>query len=579
MELSLHSARSGRGRSAATPGTHGERRRCSARRARRAALALATWAALAAAFATPALAGGWQAPTVLTSVGHEGRSPAVAVGSHGDAVAVWLNRYGFNWDIDASVRAGGGAWQEPVEVSTPGDIGFNPEVAIDSHGDAVAVWRDGNAEEIEAAVRRAGGEWEAPVAISASGGNEKPEVAVDSSGEAVVVWEHDQSGDSNGAVQAAVGSLESDVWQEPVELSTSGQSNSNPRVAVNGEGEADVVWESYNEGVYSIQTVAGSIGHDTWGEPVALSLPGQVTANPEVADDAEGEAVAVWEQGGDELTPYTVQGAVRPAGGQWGAPVDLSAAGSAADFPNVGVDAQGDAVAVWEIRESNAGYSQSAVWTAATGVWQAPVDLSTPGGNAGSPQVAVDPRGDAVTIVSGGGSIQGAVRPAEGEWGALVEVGPGSFTPALAGDEEGNAVAVWEGTLDGEGVIQSASYLTESEQPGGGEEPPTGEEPKQPGGEEKQRGGEESKQPGGGGSEPPTGEGSNSPAAKKVGGGEESTPFATEHRPAPARGRCAAAASKRTAGKAHVARHHGHRGAARGCAARVRTADHARGGH
>ncbi len=575
MESSLHSARSGRGRSAATPGAHGEPRRRSARRARRATLALATCAALAAAFTTTALAGGWQAPTVLTSLGHEGRSPAVAVGSHGDAAAVWLNRYGFNWDIDASVRAGGGAWQEPVEISTPGDIGFDPAVAMNAHGDAVAVWRDGNAEEIEAAVHRAGGEWEAPVVISASSGNEKPEVAVDSSGEAVVVWEHDQSGDSNGAVQAAVGSLESDVWQAPVDLSASGQSNSNPRVVVNGEGEAEVVWQSYDEGVYSIQAAAGSIGYDTWGEPVVLSLPGQVTANPEVALDDEGEAVAVWERGGVEGTPYTVQGAVRPAGGQWGTSADLSlTAGPGADFPNVGVDAQGDAVAVWEVRESNAGYSQSAVWTAATGVWQAPVDLSTPGGNAGSPQVAVDRRGDAVTILSGGGSIQGAMRPAEGEWGALVEVGPGSFTPALAGDEEGNAVAVWEGVLDGEGVIQSASYLTESEQPGGGEEPPTGEGSGHSGGGES---GEsehadppplpsEVFEPAGGGT------------SGEPGGPSARVPFIVGHRQVPARGRCATAASKRAAGKALAARHHGHRGA-RGCAARAHTADHARGGH
>jgi hypothetical protein len=191
---------------------------------------------VALGFAPSALAaGGLQVPTVVSSPGQEGVSPAVAVDPSGEAVAVWLNRYGSNWDIDASTRAVGGQWQQPAAISTPGDIGFHPEVAIDSHGDAVAVWRDGDTDQVEAAIHRDGGEWQAPVAISAAGDNEKPTVALDSSGEAVVVWERQEG--SRYVIQAAFGSAESGVWGQPVDLSRTGQAAGNPQAAVDSQAK------------------------------------------------------------------------------------------------------------------------------------------------------------------------------------------------------------------------------------------------------------------------------------------------------------------------------------------------------
>ncbi len=519
-------------------------------------------------FAPGALAAGSsQASAVLSSLGQESRSPAVAVDGHGDAAAVWLNQYGFNWDIDASTRAAGGEWQQPVEISTLGHIGFHPEVAIDSHGDAVAVWRDGDTEEIEVAVHSAGGEWRAPVAISAAGDNEKPTVALSSTGEVVVVWERQEG--ARYVIQASYGSAAGAVWSEPVDLSAPGQAAGNPQVAVNAQGEATAVWQSYGEGDYYIQSANGLIGHGTWGEPVDLSVAGQVAANPRVAVKAAGQAVAVWEWGGIEFTPYTVQGAVRPATGRWGPPIDLSAGGAnGADYPDVTVDAQGDAVAVWEIREGTASSVQSAVWTAASGAWKAPVDLSPAGTSAGSPQVAVDPDGDAIAVWSSwltGGSedfIQGAIRPAGGEWQPPVHIsstGHDRFSPQVAMDEEGNAVALWEGI----GAIQSTNYLTGSEQqPSAGEsETPITKEPEHSGDQ---------------GSEASAGPDLASAKASGVPGGNDAkAPITAKLRPAFPHSQCATAASSRTRKKALAATRRGHR-ATNGCVARVRTAHHGR---
>lgn len=497
--------------------------------------------------------GSWQAPAVLSSPGQEGNSPAVAIDSQGDAATAWLNRYGFNWDVEASTRAASGEWQQPTVISTPGDIGFHPEVAMDAHGDAVAVWRDGETDQVEAATHRTGGEWQIPVAISAPGDNEKSTVALNSNGEAVVVWERQEG--NHYFIQAAYGSAETGVWGEPVDLSASGQAAGNPQVVVDSYGEATVVWQSYGEGDYYIQSATGSVARGTWSEPVDLSIAGQVAANPQVAVNHAGEAVAVWEWGGIELTPYTVQGAVRSADGRWGTPVELSAGGvDDADLPSVAVDEQGDAVAVWEVggHGSSGGTVQSAVWTAATEVWQSPADLSAPGGNAGSPQVAADPQG-AVIVVWPGGGIQGVVGSSGAQWGAPLSISPGGSATAAI-DEDGDVVAAWNGTT---GAIQSASYIAQPE-------PPAGETPVSPASGESDRS---------------VGNGSKASAAPDLasantsgvpGGKEAKAPITVKLRPASARSQCATVASRRTGRKGLAASHIRYRGT-NGCVARVRT--------
>src|SRR5262245_45110046 len=79
----------------------------------------------------------------------------------------------------------------------------------------------------------------------------------------------------------------------------------------------------------------------TWLAPVNLSEAGQGAFAPQVASDAQGDAVAVWQRfnGSNEI----IQAATKPAGGSWQAPVNLSDAGQSAFAPQVASDAQGDA--------------------------------------------------------------------------------------------------------------------------------------------------------------------------------------------------------------------------------------------
>src|SRR5436190_23628568 len=71
----------------------------------------------------------------------------------------------------------------------------------------------------------------------------------------------------------------------------------------------------------------------TWLSPVDVSTTGQDAIVPQVAMDAAGDAMAVWRRsnGANNI----VQAAVRPAGGSFGAAIDVSATGQDADQPQV----------------------------------------------------------------------------------------------------------------------------------------------------------------------------------------------------------------------------------------------------
>jgi len=81
----------------------------------------------------------------------------------------------------------------------------SPDVAIDSAGDIIVVWQQGegpSTSRIYASYRPAGGSFGTPVPVSSIGAS-APVVAMDADGDATVVWLLDDG--SNEIVQAATG--------------------------------------------------------------------------------------------------------------------------------------------------------------------------------------------------------------------------------------------------------------------------------------------------------------------------------------------------------------------------------------
>jgi hypothetical protein len=418
----------------------------------------------------------WLAPTALSPVGAFESADSVGVDSAGRVTAVWGQSTGDGQVVVAAVHPNSGGWQAPVDVSGHHAEGVgSPQVAVDARGDATAVWAelsDGDYV-VTAATRPAGGSWGTPVALSAPSFSPNlevpyPRVAVNAQGDATAIWDFYDI--DNATVQATVRSAKGS-WQKPVDLAPVSYAEF-PQVAIDAHGDATAVWPAYN-GTNTIVQAATRPAGGTWPAPVDLSATDENAVNPQVAVDPHGNATAVWEHSSTinpDTAVHLVQAAARPAGGSWGAPVSLSTTGGV--NPQVAVNAQGDATAVWDhyagVNEANAQHDVQTAVRPAGGAWHKPAALSGVGTELSYPQVAVNARGDAIAAWDQGGkspyfyhTAQAAVRPADAAWHtpvALAAASVGYEAPVAAIDTQGNATAVWH-LNDGDfTTLQAAGY-------------------------------------------------------------------------------------------------------------------------
>jgi hypothetical protein len=407
-----------------------------------------------------AAAPGWLAPTSFVEETGSVGQPRIAVDGQGDAIAVWQSEDGkleggvSSYEVRTAFRPAGGAWQIPERLSPYGQSAEEANVAFDAHGDAFAVWDayssnvpEGDAHfSVQAAFRPAGGAWQTPVDLSPveAPGGVHPSLAVDAQGSAMVTWNRG-AGPVQEAFRPAGG-----AWQAPVDLTQGNAEGDFSQVAFDKHGDALAMWQG--DGLQSAFMPDGG----TWQPPSIVGS--ELVAGSDFAVDGRGDSVAVWDSWTEGfLSHRVVQAALRPAGGEWQTPVDLSEGLDGEDWrwepyePRVAIDEQGDAVVVWARGE---GETQAASKPSG-GAWQTPVDLSLPGTSDGDAQVAFDGQGNALAVWDGeDGTVQSAFKPAGGEWQAPVDIGHGGG-PQVAFDERGDALAAWVGT-DG---IQTAGYV------------------------------------------------------------------------------------------------------------------------
>lgn len=189
-----------------------------------------------------------------------------------------------------------------------------------------------------------------------------------------------------------------------------------------------------------------------WRPPLNVSVIGSFAIVPQLGVDAGGDAVAIWNEarkGGAGAAPYVVMACQRPAGKQaWDRPLALTPTGGQANDPRLAVDSRGDAVAAWR--------SDSTVqvtFKTAAGAWQTPADVSNTGQRAGEPSVAIDAQGDAAAVwtqsaSTGQHAVWAAIRTAHSaHWQPSREVYASPqivSVPEVALDHHGDIAIVWK---------------------------------------------------------------------------------------------------------------------------------------
>lgn len=361
-----------------------------------------------------------------------------------------------------SCQALQGDWSAPTDITPIGDFSSSPKLAVAGNGGAVAVFQNFNTGAIQGAVTSCGNNWTPTADLVVSAQAFDPIVAIDDDGNAVAIWRASSGGDTilQGATLAA-GSL---IWVSTTDLSSTGQAVAHD-IAMNANGEAVAVWSDTPGGIVLAATLASGSG--VWVPATApLSQPLQPGFNPQVAIDPSGNAVAVWQTNGPGAV---IRGSLLAAGSStWIPTTDLTSA-DFSEIPQVAVDAAGNAVAVW--RTINGALNEaihaarlpfgSTVWIPTGDVAPFSVTLVT------DQQVAMNLAGAAIASwfeFSGGNtSVRAAILPiGSNTWTPTDLLLPDTSFARIAIDPAGNAVAAWMNSSNVPGIIQTATLISGS---------------------------------------------------------------------------------------------------------------------
>jgi hypothetical protein len=432
--------------------------------------ALLTTTLVALGIASPAMSapqGPWVLPAAdLSPPGQDAVGSQITTAPDGTATAVWRRNDGANSIIQSATRPPGGTFGTPVNLSAAGQDAFGPQIRTDPGGTSTAVWSrsDGANSIIQSATRPPGGEFNDPVDLSAPGQTAVgAQITIAPDGTTTAIWQ--RSNGSNFIIQAAT-RPPGGTFGTPADLSVSGQDALNAEVTTDPGGTTTAVWRRSN-GTNSIIQAATRPPGGSFGIPVDLSAPGQNASGPRVMTVPDGTTTAVWER--SDGSNNIIQAATRPPGGTFGAPVDLSAAGQDAFGPGIASSPDGVATVVWSLFKGGNFIIQGTTRPPG-GTFGLPVDLSAAGQDAFGPEISADPAGTTTAVwqrSNGTNSIiQAATRPPGGTFGAPVDLsapGQDALLPQIASSLDGVATAVWQRSNGTNSIIQSVS--TERPQP------------------------------------------------------------------------------------------------------------------
>jgi hypothetical protein len=326
----------------------------------------------------------------LSAAGEDAIDPRVGVDDDGNGVIAWERYDGSDWRVQVRPLSEASVLGATQTLSAAGNQNADPDIAVDEAGDAVIVWRNGTDQRIVGRTRDANGVLGARTWFSDAGGDAYgPRVDIDGDGDAVAAWLRHDGTNYRAQVRPV---SNAGVFGADQTISDAGADAVGVEVAVDIDGDATLAWARWDGANDRVQARTRSSA-GALGAIATLSAAGQDAHNTEVGVEDNGDGVVVWERfdGAD----FRIQARSVAASGVLGAVSTISIAGENALDPEIAVDADGDAVIAWK-RWLGPDMRAHAKTMSNAGVFGPGITLSDAGESASEPKVGVDELGDAV---------------------------------------------------------------------------------------------------------------------------------------------------------------------------------------
>jgi len=381
--------------------------------------------------------------------------PQIAFDGSGNALAVWEQDDGTRLNIRANRYSPDTGWgnAQSIEAENAGDA-RSPQIAFDGSGNALVVWAqdDGTRFNIRAIRYTPDGGWGTAQTIEANnaGDARSPQIAVDGEGNALAVWRQNDGTRSNIRANRYNPEHGWNDTAETIETDDAGGAI-DPQLAADAEGNALAVWAQHDGTRYNVRANRFD-ANNGWGiaETIETDNDGDAV-DPQVAYDRAGNALAVWDQ--FDGARYNVRANRFDADNGWGTAetIETDNAGDAI-LPQVAFDGSGNAMAVWAQMDGTRFNIRANRFDADNGWGTAETIEDDNDGDASDPQIAFDGAGHALAVweQSDGSRINIRVNryTSDSGWNAADSIETDNTgdarDPQVAFDSSGRALVVWE---------------------------------------------------------------------------------------------------------------------------------------
>ncbi|MFZ1529181.1 MAG: metallophosphoesterase [Ferruginibacter sp.] len=306
------------------------------------------------------------AKTVNIDPGGQQLKPKAGIADDGSFVVVWeddKDENGYYEIRGARFTAMGVKKSHDFTVNIDGNRQqLKPDIAVAPNGDYVVVWEDDSKGEAgiyqvyARGYKSDGTQKFSPITVNnnSNGQQLKPSVAISSSGSFAVTWEDDS--DRNGKYQVLCARFNAAGVKSGndfiVNTNADGQQR-NPDIAMNVTGNFVIVWEddSNENGLYQVKAARFSPSGIKQGSDFTVNSNSngqQIT--PSIAISTGGDFVVVWEDDSDSNNSFQILGRGFYANGteKFSAKTINSLADGQQKKPDIGLNANGDFITVWE---------------------------------------------------------------------------------------------------------------------------------------------------------------------------------------------------------------------------------------
>jgi len=394
--------------------------------------------------------------SLSTLVSYVAEDASIAMDGNGNGIAVWRQFDGDQYSIFANYyTASTDSWGTAIDIDfTDTYAASNPQVAMNSDGNAMAVWSqsDGTNENIYAnrydQVNSAWGG--AALAETTTLDASKPKIGMPSDGDAIIVWLHAENTQNN--VYYNIYDEANAIWGTEDEVFDTTNQSYEPSLSVNSNGDAAVVWRQ-NDGTGEIDVNAEFYTANAFiGAPVEIdSVTGDAYSLPQVAISSNSVATAVWLQ--TDGTYNSVYSSRYDGGWTASSGALIETLSEDAYEISVAMDSFDNAIAVFNTRDASI---KSMYATRYKTAWNIVIDdtyliESSDSYDATLPSVAMDATsGNAVAVwLQNDGtanSIYASTYTADTSWATAATLesdGNDMDEPYVVIDEDGKVVTVW----------------------------------------------------------------------------------------------------------------------------------------